>query len=339
MLKPRLRHFVATRIPSSPNPAYVGQPGRTFLIRQLHAALADPTERTSLPALPPKSAAREDSCAYWEAALYLTTYLLGWRNHAAGLVWFYERNLNPGGDALLALLREVWNSEGQLDLFAAWVCSSDFAVDAGPYLWTPGKNPLHPSAQEQMSTAWLADYSAKEGALVARHPHNPRTGGTNPLHLGHAFQAGAVDLDVVSWFSTSEDQRRATLLVDRMPGWYLGLAMAADGLPTSGDELWSVDVVAKPTGWLGTFTRSPTSGCWHATSEAVHLAGARGGQRGCGQCAVHSRTSRVDEEEERLKKRRHHYVWQHYLRAWTVDDQLWCARAGAVFRMYATLTN
>ena len=33
-----------------------------------------------------------------------------------------------------------------------------------------------------------------------------------------------------------------------------------------------------------------------------------------------------------MKKRRHHYVWQHYLRAWTVDDQLWCARAGAVFR-------
>jgi hypothetical protein len=32
------------------------------------------------------------------------------------------------------------------------------------------------------------------------------------------------------------------------------------------------------------------------------------------------------------KKRRHHYVWQHYLRAWAEDEQIPCWRAGRVFR-------
>ena len=274
MLKPRLRHFVADRIPSYANPAYVGQPDRTFLIRQLHAALADPTGRTSLPALPPPGAVREDSCAYWETALYLTTYLLGWRNHAAGLVWFYERGLDPGEDQILRLLRDVWNSEGQLDLFAAWVCSPDFAQNVGQLLACVGETPHLQPAETKMPATWMAVYTAKEGALVARHPHNPRTDGTNPLHLGHALRAGAVDEDVVSWFTTSEDRRRATLVVDRMPGWYLSLALAANELPTVVGEPWRVDVVAKPAGWLGTFTRSPTSGRWHATSEEAHMAGA-----------------------------------------------------------------
>lgn len=31
------------------------------------------------------------------------------------------------------------------------------------------------------------------------------------------------------------------------------------------------------------------------------------------------------------KKRRHHYVYQRYLSAWTVNDQLWCRRKGKIF--------
>jgi len=37
-----------------------------------------------------------------------------------------------------------------------------------------------------------------------------------------------------------------------------------------------------------------------------------------------------------MKKRRQHHVWQHYLRSWTVDDQLFCLRNGEIF---ATGTN
>jgi len=32
-----------------------------------------------------------------------------------------------------------------------------------------------------------------------------------------------------------------------------------------------------------------------------------------------------------VKKRKHHYVWEHYLRAWATDDQIWCRRAGKYF--------
>ncbi|MCI9586854.1 MAG: DUF4238 domain-containing protein [Oscillospiraceae bacterium] len=31
------------------------------------------------------------------------------------------------------------------------------------------------------------------------------------------------------------------------------------------------------------------------------------------------------------KKTRHHYVYQRYLSAWTVNDQLWCRRKGTLF--------
>ncbi|MBK3665537.1 DUF4238 domain-containing protein [Bradyrhizobium diazoefficiens] len=32
-----------------------------------------------------------------------------------------------------------------------------------------------------------------------------------------------------------------------------------------------------------------------------------------------------------MKKRRQHHVWQRYLKPWTVDDQLYCLRDGAIF--------
>ena len=25
-----------------------------------------------------------------------------------------------------------------------------------------------------------------------------------------------------------------------------------------------------------------------------------------------------------MKKRKQHYVWEHYLQAWTIDDKIWC---------------
>jgi len=32
-----------------------------------------------------------------------------------------------------------------------------------------------------------------------------------------------------------------------------------------------------------------------------------------------------------MKKRRHHYVWRHYLRAWSDNEQIWCSRSKKVF--------
>ena len=32
-----------------------------------------------------------------------------------------------------------------------------------------------------------------------------------------------------------------------------------------------------------------------------------------------------------MKKRRHHYVWRHYLRAWSENEQIWCSRNNKIF--------
>lgn len=32
-----------------------------------------------------------------------------------------------------------------------------------------------------------------------------------------------------------------------------------------------------------------------------------------------------------MKKRRHHYVWRHYLRAWSENEQIWCSRDNKIF--------
>ncbi|OYQ66177.1 hypothetical protein B9G53_04965 [Pseudanabaena sp. SR411] len=33
-----------------------------------------------------------------------------------------------------------------------------------------------------------------------------------------------------------------------------------------------------------------------------------------------------------MKKRRHHYVWRKYLRSWSLDESIWCARQGKIFK-------
>ena len=112
MPKPKTKHFPAAKIWKEDDPALVGQSDRTHLIRRLHSALADPTDRTPYPAAPLPGSDIADSCAYWETAYYLMTYLLGWSNPAAGLVWFHNKNQDDRGDKLLGLLRDVWNNDG-----------------------------------------------------------------------------------------------------------------------------------------------------------------------------------------------------------------------------------
>jgi hypothetical protein len=36
------------------------------------------------------------------------------------------------------------------------------------------------------------------------------------------------------------------------------------------------------------------------------------------------------------KKRRQHHVWQHYLKSWATDNQIWCLREGSVFQTNTT---
>src|ERR1043165_3165770 len=84
----------------------------------LHRTLADPAVDHGLP----RSYARldfEQTCAWWETLRYLFRNLLGWRCLPAGLAWWYETGKPDLDDARLRLVRERWDTEGELDFFAA----------------------------------------------------------------------------------------------------------------------------------------------------------------------------------------------------------------------------
>lgn len=272
--KIRVQHLPSNRVSERHDPSLIGPPRRTYLIRRVHELLANPEQPGRWPAAPPPGADLQDSCAYWETALYLMTCLLGWRNPAAGLVWFYERALDDAGDPVLRVLRDVWNNEGQLDLLTAWLCSeSAEGFGLGALHRVPGELPIRRIARVRLSLGWQVELAAKLESLVERHPHNPFTGGTNPLHLGHAAGACVRPAAPTVPLCTNTDDCRATLLLDAARGWYGELAKSGQDLPTGGAKPWRVDVVVKPSGWLGCFVRSPTTGRWHATTESVHIAG------------------------------------------------------------------
>jgi hypothetical protein len=72
---------------------------------------------------------------------------------------------------------------------------------------------------------------------------------------------------------TGPEQRRGSLILDSMVGWYRALIEAGDQLPAVGGRSWRVDVVVRPAGWLGTFRRSRTTGLWFSGRHRFHLVG------------------------------------------------------------------
>lgn len=64
---------------------------------------------------------------------------------------------------------------------------------------------------------------------------------------------------------SQKEDRRATLIVESMVGWYRALVEAGATLPkTAKERSWHVDVYARPVGYLGTYQRSRESGIWYS---------------------------------------------------------------------------
>ncbi len=59
------------------------------------------------------------------------------------------------------------------------------------------------------------------------------------------------------------------LVVDGLRGWYRALH-ELEGRAVDADR---IEVFTRSWGRLGSFTSSPATGLWHATSEEIHLAG------------------------------------------------------------------
>ncbi|MFT7626032.1 MAG: hypothetical protein ACI9WU_005225 [Myxococcota bacterium] len=252
------RDHVSSDARGVPDPALVEDARWTHLIPALHAALANPGGAVLMPARPPISAGHEAMLSYWETAYYLLVRLLGWNRPDLGLLWFYLSDMESGGDPRLELLRRVWNSEGQLDLLAAWA-------------WK-----YHGEEHAPDPTWWGAFESSLADAQAPAYLLGPYSGDQNNLHLGHSVLNMTV---VPPWTFALNGPGQGLLLVDAAQGWYQALAHATRdiGRPPPGKR-WCVDVIVRPIGWMGRFQLSPQTGCWFLGRHATHLAGSRPGE-------------------------------------------------------------
>ena len=227
----------------------------------LHRILAGGEPAAAYPALP-RSDDIFEHCAYWEPLYYLLTSLLGWTDLGKGLAWWYANGKSDHDDPRLALMREIWDTAGQLDFFAAWAFQEgreEFSLDA-------------PSSTSAFSdTNWWSNFRRRGSP----YRYDPFHGGTNPLHLGHSHLYVGTDVDFPPAALHADPRTRQAVLVTRdFLTWREELATAGRQLPPLPNERsWHVDVFDKRVGWLGTYRQSRVTGRWFAGTHSLHMAG------------------------------------------------------------------
>ena len=249
------------------DPAQVEDPCWSAVIPYLHRALANPTGNLILPQMPRRlEAPNQGACAYWEAPLYMMRALLGWKRPGLGMLWFYQNRRKGLSDLRLQLLETCWNKDGQLDMLAAhlWREEAWFQTQTARDRGEPDVEHVAPEPN------WWPLFKRR---FQDRELHDPYFGGSNPLHLNHTRSAVRETRGATWTWTSDQDARRATLNVDRMPGWLGLLEEVSEAKLGDNTEGWTVDVVSRPVGWLGAFIRSPTTGLWHVGAEEAHLAG------------------------------------------------------------------
>jgi len=259
---------------SEPSPdALVEQIEWCRLVPSLHAVLADPEGRHPLPRYDPRWNLAQ-ACAFWETAVYLLRFLLGWSDPGKGLSWWYQRDFDDQGDMRLKVLREVWCTNGQMDLLAAWYWrgGDDECFEGMRRLAPRLKATSGPTSDGYPPPAWWAEFERRFTGS-GRAAHDPFHGGSNALHLGHSRSTAWLSDEPTGWISADTSTHRAALVLDAAKGWYGALAAHGALLPDIGGHSWRVDVFVKPIGWLGTFRRSRDSGLWFLGKHSIHAAG------------------------------------------------------------------
>ena len=232
-----------------------------FAIPWVYQALADPTGGRPMLRAPQRG---DDSwpgaLAYWGSLLHLLVYGFGWSRPDRGLRWWYDAG-KPTHDLKLALLSEVWEADGQLDWFAAWV-------------WTDGRRKYLPELEfvdgpQLVDRQWLCsveDQIQKSGAPA------PYGGGTDPLHLTGHIDGPTRDVPHGAVVSPGIAGGAAVLAARSMEGWYRELLHRRDLHDLDCDSS-GVEVIVEPVGSLGVFRRSPVTALWFSCSHGVHLVG------------------------------------------------------------------
>lgn len=234
----------------------------------LHRTLADPSFINDFPGMRTLDSLNE-ACSYWETLHYLFPALLGWKNPGAGLAWWYKQDQPVDDSPLLRTVSDLWNTEGQLDYYAAWI-------------WTHGSGIFLPANSRAEDHAEISLFNSLEWwrAFVNRPEpewHNPFYGGTNPLHLGHS--------DSFGFDETSSDRselyfdvtkRSAVLIVNNLGSWRQDLTGVQEKLPGLGERSWHVNVYDRQYGFLGLFRQSRETGLWFQGKHNVHIKGNQG---------------------------------------------------------------
>lgn len=226
----------------------------------LHAVLAGNRTAARFPQAPGSGSDVFAACAYWEPLHYVLVTLLGWRNVGQGLRWWYDAGL-PVEDPILRTVKAIWNRGPALDFLAAWAWN-----DADNYHRSgSGPTPLQPDL------AWWRNLAA----YGRPWPHDPFSGGLNPLHLGHSGEPITASLRTEHdpQLATHPPSRHAVLVARSFSTWKGELAAAGLALPAAHGRSWHVDVFDRRVGWLGTFRFSRITHTWFAGRHSVHMRG------------------------------------------------------------------
>ncbi len=237
----------------------------------LHRLLADPNAATDWPVNYCKhhlrSLRHQECCSWWETLRYIFKGLLGWKNLPAGLAWWYANDKATFDQPLLQLVRERWDSTGELDYFAAreWYADGHTGNGLDELPWSgPLESPYEPSP------GWWRSFYAR-GPLF---DYSPFGTGWNELHLGYSDFIGEAP-------SPSKDEptrfydlstRTATLIVSDFDCWKRELREFGELLPQI-SRSWHMEVFDRKIAYLGLFRQSRVTKRWFQGKHSIHMAG------------------------------------------------------------------
>ncbi len=243
-----------------------------YAIPWMYRALASPLTNELIPVAPRRGDDVYAATGYWASLLHLLCYSFGWARPDHGLRWWFEAGKPVEDDLRLQLLTEIWDADGQLEWFAAQL--SSLAADTFPL---PLLADVACYRDTQRGAAfergWIESRRAAADASGIPSPIN--YGGSDPLHLSSHCSAPLEDIvGEPLLLGSDRKQRQALLRLDSMVGWYRALCLFGRSLPELDGRSWHVDVVVRPTGWLGTYRKSRSSGLWFAGRHRYHAPGA-----------------------------------------------------------------
>lgn len=259
-----------------------GQDGWVWAVPLPYQALAAPWSTAPMPASPRDVGEHEGrfehQLGYYSCLLSFLTYSFGWTRPDKGLLWWYSNGM-PTDDDRLALITDTWHADGTLIGFLAWLASRP-SLDAAPDTLGPFAKHLDESPL-QLDGTW--ELQLREALAL-----EPWSGGGDPLHLGSGWHISAPSRGRTPRQASSEAaskrssrivgvdaaSRTATFVSDTIEGWYAGLVVAGERLPSRADgRSWRVDVFVKSIGFLGTYRMSRVTGLWFSGQHRYHSVG------------------------------------------------------------------